>query len=455
MPNPESPNSPVSFDTEQPAIAHDNQALEDEFVSVEPFHPGQKRRWLIALGVVLLFLGAGFGWRWWQSSRASNAQDAPSGAAGQPQGVPVKLATVETATVRETSEFVGSLQAPRSVVLKPEIEGRVSQILVAEGDRVPAGKPLVQLSPDKRQAEVASVLQTVNAARASRANAVSEIKALEAERISLQAEVELQQENFRRISTLVQQGALARAELDRVTRDRRAATAALNAINQRIQAAQANLAEAEAGLQQAQANTTLANEQLKDATVVAPIAGVVGDIPVKLGEFVSKGDTLTTVTQNQSLDIELSVPIERAPELRLGQQVEGTDGQGNLLGTGKISFISPQVNTTSQNIRAKASFDNSQGQLRDGQFVRANVIWDEKPGILVPTTAISRLGGATFVFVAQKQGESKLVALQKPVKLGAIQGNNYHALEGLKPGEKIVISGILNLSNGTPIVPGS
>jgi RND family efflux transporter MFP subunit len=444
-----SPESPVPLKTQEDTL-FEEQALENESVAVE-LHPGRTKYW-VALSIVLLIVGGGLGWHWWH--RASNAQPTP-GAAGQPQGIPVKLATVETATLQEADVFVGSLQAARRVVIKPEIEGRVSQILVSEGDRVPAGKTLVQLSPDKRQAEAASVLQSVNAARATSANAASQIKALEAERASTVAELELQQENYRRTSTLVGQGALARAELDRVTRDRRAAQAALNAITQRIQAAQSTLAQAQAGLQQAQANVDLANAELKDATIVAPIAGVVGAIPVKLGDVVSSSDTLTTIIQNQSLEIELSIPLERAPDLRLGQTVEGTNSQGKLLGTGTVSFISPQVNTSSQSILAKASFDNSQGQLRDGQFVQAKVIWDEKPGVLVPTTAISRLGGENFVFVAQRKGESTFIAEQKPVKLGDIQGNNYQVIDGIKPGERIVVSGILNLSNGAPIVPES
>jgi RND family efflux transporter MFP subunit len=463
MPDPESPNSPVSFDTEQPAIADKDPALEyDESAANERYQPGKRQRWSMALGISLLIVGAGFGWWWWHS----RASDAPTAvAAGEPQGVPVKLTTIQTATIQESSEFVGALEAQRSVVLKPEIDGRVSQIFVAEGDRVPAGKPLAQLSREKRQAELAGVLQAVNAARATRANAVSQIKALEAERVSRVAEVELQQENFRRTSTLVQQGALPRAQLDQVTRDIRAAQAALNASTQGIQAAQASLSEAQAGVRQAEANANVSNEQLKDATIVAPIAGVVGLIPVKLGDYVKSGDTIATVTQNQALDLRLSIPLERGPDLRLGQRVEGKDSQEKLLGTGQISFISPRVTTNSQSIQAKASFDNSQGQLRDGQFIKANLIWQERPGVLIPTSAISRLGGATFVFVAQTQqpqpgqpeqpGQPKLVAKQKPVKLGAIQKNNYQVLEGLQPGEKVIISGLQNLSDGAPILPES
>jgi RND family efflux transporter MFP subunit len=155
-----------------------------------------------------------------------------------------------------------------------------------------------------------------------------------------------------------------------------------------------------------------------------------------------------------------SIPLERGPELRWGQRVEGTDNQGNVLATGRISFISPQVNTSDQTIPAKAVFDNSEGQLRDGQFILAKVIWKTRPGVLIPKIAVVPLAGKDFVYVAQTQGQSQqgkpqLVARQKPVKLGQIQGNNVQVIEGLQPGEKIIVSGIQNLSDGVPIIPQS
>ena len=409
------------------------------------------QRWVYILLALLLLAGTGYGVRWWLGrSNASQSQGR-----GGPMGVPVKLSTLETSILEESSEFVGALKAPRSANIRPEIEGRVARILVTEGDRVPAGRPLVLLSPEKRQAEFASVLQGVNVARASRANAFSQLQALEAERVSQQAEVELQQENYRRTATLVGQGALARAELDRVTRDRRAALANLNATNKRIEASQANLAEATAGLRQAEANAAVSQAELQDTLMRAPFAGVVGAIPVKVGDFVNKGDTLTSVTQNQVLEIEMAIPLERAPGLRLGQSVTGTDAQGKLLGTGQISFISPQVNSQSQTIQAKASFENTAGQLRDGQFIRARVLWGQRPGVLVPATAISRLAGEPFIFTAQAGPDNKLVAKQNPVKLGAIQGNNYQVIDGVKSGDRIIVSGIQNLTEGAPILVDS
>lgn len=422
----------------------------------------RRNRWIAIMSAVILLTGLGFGWRWWVSSRS----DVQGPAAGQPQGIPVRLETLETTTVENATDFIGSLESQRAVVLRPEVTGRVSRILVSSGDRVSAGTPLVQLRPDQQQANLASVQASINSARAIRANAQSQIEALEAERIAQQAEVDLQNEEFRRISVLVNQGALPRQQLDSVVRDRRTAQANLNAINRRIQAARASLQEAEAGLQQAQANAQRATAELQETTITAPFSGIVGDIPVRLGDVVTSSDTLTTVTQNNPLELRLSIPLERAPDLRQGQQVELTDTQGDIITTGEISFIAPRVDPNAQSILAKATFSNSEGRLRDGQFVRARVIWSEQPGVLIPTTAITRLAGEPFVFVAetpQPGGDApaapegapapKLIARQRPVKLGSLQGNSYQVLSGVEPGDQVVVSGILNLMDGAPIIP--
>ncbi len=451
----------------------EGQKRESSPLTPEPRSPSRSKsstnRWLAIGGLLLLLLGLGFGWRWWQASHAAKQ----TAGMKRPQGIPVKLETTQTATVRESSEYVGSLESLQSVLIKPEITGRVSGILVKSGDRVQAGDPLIQLKPDKREAQVASGLAAVNSARAIRSNAVSQLQATQADRIAKQAEVDLQNQEYRRISSLVREGALARQLLDRTARDRAKAVSELRAIDQRIQSAKASIAESESGLQQAQANADLNTAQLQDSTITAPFSGIVGDIPVRLGQIVEVKDTLTTVTQNDSLDLKLSLPLEKASDLRTGLPVELTDAEGKILSRGQISFISPQSDSRSQSVLAKATFDNSSGKLRDGQFARARVVWRSRPGILIPSSAISRLGGENFIFVAQPPDDAckailsksaqaaplgapagkppDLVARQRLVKLGSIQGNSYNVLDGLKPGENIVVSGILNLSECSAI----
>lgn len=369
------------------------------------------------------------------------------------KGVPVKLQTVEQSTLLESSEYLGNLEAENRVDLRPEAEGRVREIFVSSGSNVTAGSPILQLRPEKSQAEVGGAVANVNAAIASRSNAEAQIKATEAQRVSDVANVSLQEEQFKRISGLVAQGALAKQQLDQVRRDRDAARAALNATDEKIRAARATLDQQNAALQQAQSTVVSRNEDLKETRVVAPIAGVVGNVTVKLGDYVKTTDILTSIIQNQNLSINLSISTNQANQLRIGLPVQliATNGD-EIISTGQISFISPQVNQDQQ-VLAKASFNNSEGKLRDGQRVRARVIWKQGKGVSIPTTAVSRIAGENFVFIAQDQADSKQVAKQKPVKLGEIKGNNYQVIEGLKPGEKVIVSGLLNLTDGAPIIP--
>jgi RND family efflux transporter MFP subunit len=515
MSDPESPEYLVPAKTEKTVMADADWADEDESSVNRRFHPRSKNRWLIALGVIILMLGGGFGWYWLQTSRANNAPKAPAAGAGKPQGIPVKLATVETVSVQETEAFNGSLEAPRGVEIKPEVEGRISEILVKDGERVQQGQVLIRLDSDdpdaqrmqakanldatrdrlallqagSRPEEIALAQARLSQAEARLANAKAgaspeEIAQAQAQVEAAKAEEDLARSRVSRYQQLSQQGAISQDVLEGYIKEERSATAQRQEAERRLEglrkgrssdidqltaaaeqerqslqqlkngARKEEIAQARSQVTEAAAQVRSSEVKLQNTKIVAPITGIIGNIPAKVGDFVSKGDTLTTLIQNQSLEINLRISLDRGPELRLGQRVEGTDDKGNVLATGRISFISPQVSTTSQSIQAKAVFDNSEGQLRDGQFIRAKLIWNTRPGILIPTTAISRVAGQEFVFVAEEQEPSKLIARQKPVK-GEIQGNKYRVLEGLKQGEKIVVSGLLNLTDGAPIIPES
>lgn len=378
---------------------------------------------------------------------------APPPGAKRPPEVAVKLQTVEQTTLLDTTEALGNLEAENRVDLRPETEGRVDEIFISSGSTVSAGVPILQLRPEKTQAEVGGAVANVNAAIASRSNAEAQIKATEAQRVSDAANVNLQEEQFKRISGLVAQGALPKQQLDQVRRDRDAARAALNATDEKIRAARATLDQQNAQLKQAQSTVASRQEDLRETRVVAPIAGVVGNVAVKVGDYVKTTDILTSIIQNQNLDLSIRISTDKTNQLRLGLPVQLLNQNGEeVISTGRVSFISPQVNQDQQ-ILAKASFPNSEGKLRDGQRVRARVVWQKNQGVSVPVTAVSRIAGENFVFVAQPASDSKLVAKQKLVKLGDIQGNNYQVISGLKPGEKIVVSGLLNLNDGVPIIP--
>jgi RND family efflux transporter MFP subunit len=453
-------HSPKSEENSTSAIAQE-RAKQDQDRSVQdgkkpPTSPKPKPPWQVILGLILLLLLGYGGWRWWQSSQANNT----SSQATQPQAAPVGLKTLQSSTVRETSQFIGSLTSPQSVTISPEIAGRVSNIYVSEGDEVQAGDPLVQLRPNRQTAELSGLQAAVNSAEAARANAQAQLQSVQSERAAAAAEVELQNEQYQRRQFLVEEGALAQEELDLVQRDRLGAVAQLNSLDDQIAAARANLNQAEAAVAEAEANVEVSEDQLQDTNIAAPFAGEVGNIIVKLGEYVAPGNPLTSVTQNDPLELELAIPVQRRADLSTGLPVELEDTQGNSLGRGSITFVSPQVNANSQTILTQAQFPNPDGQLRDSQNVNARIIWSERSGVLVPTTAVTRVGGQAFVYEAQQaknqgqtQNQPQLIARQVPVELGEIQNNSYPVLEGLQPGDRIVVSGILNLANGVPIKP--
>jgi RND family efflux transporter MFP subunit len=423
-----------------------NPAAEtDSYPRSTPAFP-KKGLWVL---LSLLLVGGGFAlWRWLAppvSSQQAGQQQPPIAA--------VKLQRLQASTIEDSTSFVGNLEAQKGIDLKPKVEGRVTQVFVASGALVQPNQPVLQLNSGRSQAEFRAALATIGSARAAQNNAQAQVGAAQAERAEAAAEIDLQNTEYKRTATLVSQGVLARQELDRVTRDRSAAQAALNAADQQIQAAKANVAVTQADQAQATATAAASREDLQDTQVVAPIAGIVGDIPIKVGDYVNIGDTLTTITQNQTLEVKLAIPLERRDQLQIGLPVEVRSFQNDqTLATGNISFISPTANANTQSVLATASFRNN-GQLQDSQRISGKVIWQKRTGVLVPTSAVSRLGGETFVFVAEPP-ENKpegLVARQRPVQLGDIQGNGYQVIEGIRPGETIVTSGILNLSDGAPI----
>lgn len=428
--------------------------------------------WLIA---ALLLLGGGAGFVVWRMRSAGG----PPGFMGMGQAIPVELATLDSETIRESSTFLGVLEAEQGVVLRPEADGRITQIYVTAGTLVTPGDPIVQLSPDRPQAQVNAAEANTTAAQAALTTAEAQLRAATAEQQRAEADLRLQAEELSRTTYLVTEGAQSQQQLDLATRNRDTAQASVNAARDQVAAARSAVDQARAALNQASASASATREDLQDTLVAAPIAGTVGDIPVKLGEYVQAGDNLTTITQNQTLELDLAIPVEERPRLRTGLQVELlAPGSNEVLGTGSISFISPQVNPETQAVLVKAQFPNSRGLLQDALRVEARLIWAERPGVLVPSVAISRLGEQAFVFVAQEEGcggdppaggaaaapeasgngappanQPTLFACQRAITLGGVQGNDYQVLEGLETGETIVVSGILNLTNEAPIQP--
>lgn len=399
-----------------------------------------------------------------------------------PPAVPVAVKNLDNNQVKISSEFVGRLEAKQRVALAPRVDGRITEIAVQEGDTVKQGDLILQLQTSREQGEVDAAKSQVNIQKSNVSNAEAELGVAEADVASAEADVEqskadlrrqeaelkLAQTNLERTKFLVKQGAQSQQVLDDRTRDISAAKAqtdalraalnssqkALGAAQQKVVSARSEIAGQQAALQQSQSRVGIATDNLDFNRVTAPIDGIVGNIQPKIGDYLEAGDRVTSITQDETLQLNVGVPIEQASKLKIGLPVEILDSTGKAIAEGDINFISPRADRSSQAILVKASFNNN-GKLKDDSFARARIIWSEESGMLIPTEAVSRIAGKNFVFVAveqkQKNGKTALVAKQKPVELGEIQGQSYQVISGLAKGDRLITSGILNLTNGAAV----
>jgi RND family efflux transporter MFP subunit len=322
---------------------------------------------------------------------------------------PVTLAEARPTTIEDATEYVATLKSLHSTSVQPQIDGQITQILVKSGDRVRQGAPLMQIDPRRQQAAVSSQ---------------------EAERTAREASVAYARQQAQRASELFAAGAISKQELEQADTAFRTAEANLRALTAHVQQEQV---------------------QLRYFTVAAPTAGIVGDVPVRVGNQVSTQTVLTTIDQNETLEVYVPVPIGRASALRKGLPIQllGPDG-ADQLGTTVVDFISPRVDDQTQSVLVKGQVRNADGRLRSSQYVRARIVWKTAEGLVVPVTAALRISGQFFAFVAEDAG-GKLVARQRAIKVGPIAGNNYPVLDGIKLGDRVVVSGVQKLADGAPI----
>jgi RND family efflux transporter MFP subunit len=320
----------------------------------------------------------------------------------------VKVLTLAAKPVPRTSEFVASIRSLNSTTVQPQVDGIVTRVLVRSGDRVRAGQPLVQVDPDKQQASLAS---------------------LEANRAARQADVEYARQQLARLQKLFEAGAVSRQELEQAQTAR--------------QTAEAQLEATEAGIRESRV-------ELGYYRVRAPAAGVVGDVPVRTGDRVTTSTVITTIDQPQGLEAYVSVPLERATDLRRGLTLELIDDGGTVLAQNPITFIAPRADDATQSVLVKAQLRNHPPTLRVLQYARARIVWNNDPALTVPVIAVNRLGGQYFVFVAESAGQG-LVARQKPIVVGEIVGEDYVVQSGLQPGERIIVSNLQKIGDGAPV----
>jgi RND family efflux transporter MFP subunit len=191
--------------------------------------------------------------------------------------------------------------------------------------------------------------------------------------------------------------------------------------------------------------------QLRYYTVNAPEAGVVGDIPVRVGDHVTNQTMLTTLDHGGDLEAYVYVPSEKSSNIRLGMPVDILDDSGQPVVRTRISFISPRIDPDSQTLLIKAAVSNPARQFRNAQQVHSRVVWSEEKKPVIPVTAVSRQSGKIFAFIAEADGK-QIVARQRLITVGDLIGNDYVVLDGIRPGDKIIVSGVQILADGMPVI---
>lgn len=324
--------------------------------------------------------------------------------------MPVKVETVTLQPVPVSDSYVATIKSRRSATIQPQVSGELTQIFVHSGELVRQGQRLMEIDPTQQEAIVAQQLET-------------EQQAL--------AVYQFNQKDIARQRSLFSAGITSK-----------------QAFQQATQAYNSSKATYESDV----AARKSAQQQLAYFHIRAPFSGVVGDIPVHVGDYVTPTTTLTTVDENKQLEAYIYIPADRSAQVRVGLPVEIVGPDGGVLDHTKIYFVSPQVDNQLQAILAKAKVTTQPDVLRNAQMVRAVVIWSTAPAPTVPVLAVTQIGGEHFVYVAENENGHD-VAVQKAIQLGSTVGNSYAVTSGLQAGDKVIVSGMQFLVNGAPVQP--
>jgi membrane fusion protein (multidrug efflux system) len=345
-------------------------------------------RWLFGAVLAGVLLAAGV---WWHLSQPS-AQIASTAVAPKASDVVVESAPVKIGSIRRQIEAVGSLRSNESVILRPEIAGRIAEILFQEGQKITRGTPLVRLDTSIARAQV----DQMNAALA------------------------LSKVNYERAQDLMRKGAGSQRTYD----------------------------EAVAKMRTDEASLALAQATLDKMTLVAPFDGVLGLRKVSLGDYVNPGQDLVNIESIETLKVDFRVSEIYAVQLKVGQTISITlDAIPGTTFEGEVYAIDPAHDPNGRAVILRARTVNADGRLRPGMFARVTLIIEAgRESVLVPETAIVPMGQEQFVFVLHDD-KVKLTKLT----IGQRRGGFVEVAQGLEPTSVIVTEGALKLRDGMAV----
>ena len=324
---------------------------------------------------------------------------APGGTAGSAPGgppggfaMPVEAATARLGKVERAILAVGTLRSNQSIVVRPEIAGRVAKIHFDEGHKVPAGAPLISLDDSIARAEVAQ-------ARASLA---------------------LSQANFQRANELL---------------ERRAGTARARD-------------EALAKLRTDEATLALSQARLEKMTIIAPFEGIVGLRKVDLGDFIAVGQDIANLEDVDPMKVDFRVPEVYLAAVRAGQRIAvSADAFPGRNFSGEVYAIDPLIDDRGRSIVIRARIANPDDMLRPGLFVRVRLILTARENaVLIPEEALIPIGSDQFVY---RVVDGK--AVNTKVEIGERQSGEVHVTGGLSAGDVVITAGQIKVQPGMPV----
>lgn len=345
---------------------------------------------------VLLLLVAGLaggGYYGYRTHLAAGGEAVRAGAVpAARQAVPVEVAPVEIMAVSEEVEALGTLAADESVVIAPEIAGRVVALGFREGEPVKAGQALVNL----------------------------DTAILDAELKQAQADLGLARDTYERLRALVQRGSGTQVALD----------------------------EAAAKLAASEARVQLAKAKLAQSTILAPFNGVVGLRAVGVGDYVPVGKPLITLTSIDPIKIDFRVPEIYLSRLKVGQPVQmRVDAVPDRKFTGQIFAIDPVVDIVGRAIRLRASIPNADLALKPGLFARLAITVDRRENaMVVPEMAVVPDAVGKMVYVVEN-GKARRMS----VEIGKRLPGKVEIVSGLKPDMQVITAGQMRLRDGSDI----
>ena len=426
----------------------------------------------------------------------------------------IKIIVLKPKIVKIFSEFTGTIEAKNILILKSEIYGKIKQILAKEGDNITKNQIIMEFDPDNLQAkllesqaklastkarlselETGNRIEDLKEAKARLRGAkvrlnntkigdsIEEIAQARANLNSSQASLELAQQRVARYKMLKEQGVIsideyqehitilrrARADLEqtkrRLSQLKKRRLADLDELTTVVETELQNLQRLQAGprrevIAQAKADVIEASAQLQTSQihisktkVKAPFSGVVENIFTRDNEYVKEGDSLISLINNNTLRLRLTIPLKYSSRLSIGLPVEIIDDSEKIITTGKISFISSNIIKNSQSIFIRASFNNLNQKLLNGQFVRARIIWQKNSSLSIPAKSVYHIGKEKFVFIVKDNNSGgnnipNSIAKRVKVQLNSLEGGDYKVTNGLTAYDKLIVSNNKKLKDG-------